>query len=1071
MKKRLATLLACALMCISAAVAQTKITGTVVSADDGQPVMGATVMVVGTKLGSATDANGKFSLTLPQGKSQLQVSYIGLATKTVTAKNGMRIVMQTDANALDEVMVVAYGTAKRSAFTGSAGVLKADKIEQRVVSNVTNALAGQVAGVQTISGNGQPGESAKIRIRGIGSMSSSNSPLYVVDGVPYDGNIANINPQDIESMTVLKDASANAIYGARGANGVVLITTKSGKVGEEPKVTFDAKWGSNSRAVPQYDVIGAGEYYETQYKALYNSKYYHGSTSAEAHSYARQTLLDADNGGLGYQVFTVPEGQSLVGENFRLNPNATPGYSDGEYYYQADDWYDESFQNNLRQEYNANVTGSSGKLNYYASVGYLNDTGIIKNSGFDRYTGRGKVDYQMKDWLKIGTNLAYSYSHTQKPDGQTGEYDWGGSSNIFYTANTIGPIYPMYVRNADGSIAINEATGKATYDSGTNTNFKRPSVTGNAARDIDYNRSDTYIDDFTGKWYAVLTPLKGLSVTGNITVNSQNQRRNLLYSTFASQVSTDGMAYVVQQRDFTVNSQLLAEYKTSIAKLHNIDILAGAESYSLKDQVFYGYNTYLYDPYVGELNNANGTDEKEVHSYTNNYSVRGFLARVQYDYDGKYFFSGSFRRDASSRFSPDNRWGSFGSVGGAWLITKEDFMKDVKWVDLLKLKASWGVQGNDHLLKSDGTENYYAYQDQYETSYSSTTKTYSTTLVYKGNQDLTWETSYSLNIGVDFELFKGRLNGSFEYFNRKTKDLLYNQPTPTSSGNIVGSIPMNIGSIRNEGVELDLNGVLLKTKDIEWTANLNLTHYDNEITDLADNVKETGIKGSYYIYKIGGSLYNSYLVSFAGVDPDNGEALYYVDPDNGDYSTTNDYSKAARADQGSTLPDIYGGFGTTLRAYGFDFSVQMSYQLGGKIYDGTYQAFMHNGGDGMQGTNWSTDIRNAWTPENRYTNVPRLDAADDCYQLDSNRFLISSNYLSLNNITLGYTLPKKWTSAIGAGSVRFYVTGDNLYVWSKRKGLDPRYSLGVGSSTYGSGNAQSDYSVLKSISGGVTLTF
>ena len=407
-------------------------------------------------------------------------------------------------------------------------------------------------------------------------------------------------------------------------------------------------------------------------------------------------------------------------------------------------------------------------------------------------------------------------------------------------------------------------------------------------------------------------------------------------------------------------------------------------------------------------------------------------------------------------------------------MTKEKFLEDISWLNMLKYKASWGIQGNDHLLilvNGEYVNNWYAYKDQYNVSYSN--GQYSTTLAYKGNKDLTWETSYSFNTGFDFELFGSRLNGTVEYFSRITKDLLYNQPTPVSSGISTGYIPTNVGSISNKGIELDLTGVIFRTKDFEWTANLNLTHYKNRITALSPELEAAGgQKGSYYIYRIGGSLFESYVKEYAGVDPDTGKALYYVDPDNGDYTTTSDYSAAKQADQGDLLPKVYGGFGTSLNYKGLDFSIQLSYQLGGRYYDGTYQAFMHNGGSGMQGYNWSTDIRDAWTPENRYTDVPRLDASDDCYQLDSSRFLVSSNYLSLNNITLGYTLPKSWTKKLQINNLRVYVSADNVALLTARKGLDPRQDLGLGSSTYGSGAAtSSSYSAMRTITGGINLTF
>ena len=1014
----------------------------------------------------------QYITTFSSSAKTLVVSFIGMQTQELAIKPNLSISLKPDTETLDEVIVVAYGTAKKSSFTGSASSIKADKLEARVVSNVTNALSGQVAGVQSMSTNGQPGKSAKIRIRGIGSMSSSNDPLYVVDGVPYDGDIASINPADIENMTVLKDAAANAIYGARGANGVILITTKSGQQGEA-KITVDAKWGSNKRAVPNYDVMTSpAQYYETMYRALYNAKAYNGSTAEEAHAYANKNLLDTNNGGLGYQVYTVPNGQNLIGTDFKLNPNATLGYSDGEYYYTPDNWYDEIFgKGNLRQEYNITVSGKTDKLSYFASAGYLDDSGIIDNSSFTRYTGRGKVDYQAKSWLKVGTNIAYTYQNMHSPESQD---NWGSSGNLFYVTNLIAPIYPMYVRNPDGTLAVNSSTGNLVYDNGsTSTNSKRAFM--NMARpagNIAMDRYNTYTDAISGKWYAIITPLEGLSLTANIAANVSNDRTNNLYSRWGgSNTTSDGSTYVKHERDYGINTQYLASYIHTFAEKHNIDLLVGYELYKYKNQLLSGTNDHLYDPFIGELNNAGGTSNKKAESYTDNYMTEGILSRVQYNYDGKYFLSASYRRDASSRFSKDNRWGNFGSIGGAWLMTQENFMKGLKWIDMLKAKVSWGVQGNDHLLMTLGGvsyNNWYAYQDQFKVTYSEDTKQYSLVNLYKGNKDLTWETSYAFNAGIDFELFGSRLNGTIEYFSRKTVDLLYNQPVPLSSGISIGSIPQNVGSIMNKGIEIDLNGVIIRNKNFEWDMNFNLTHYSNKITDLADNVKETGIKGSSYIYEIGGSLYESYLKSYAGVDKTTGSALYYIDPDNGDYETTDDWSKAQLAHQGNTLPKVYGGLGTSLSAYGFDFSIQMAYQLGGRIYDGTYQAIMHTGFSSMAGTNWSKDILKAWTPENPNTDVPRLCASDNSYQLDSNRFLTSSDYLSLNNITLGYTLPKKWMRAMQISNLRLYVTADNLAVLSARKGLDPRMSLGTGSSTT-SGNYT--YSPMRTIAGGLTVTF
>ncbi len=1051
--RKLTFLLTLLFVGVSVVLAQTTYSGKVVSAEDGEPIVGATVMVKGTTTGTITNVNGNFTIVIPGNNRALVITYVGMKAMEVQATQNMVVRMEADTEVLEEVLVVAYGSAKKSAFTGSAAVIKAEKLSQRSVSNVTNALAGQVAGVQVTSSNGQPGTTSTVRIRGIGSMSASNAPLYVVDGVPYDGSISAINPQDIESMTVLKDAAANAIYGSRGANGVILITTKKSN-SKEAVISVDAKWGSNSRAIPNYDVMtDPAMYYETFYKSLFNSRINNGQSAAAAYAYADATLTS--NAGLGYMVYTVPAGEKFIGTNFKMNPKATLGYKDADYYYTPDNWYNELFdKGNVRQEYNVSIAGSSDKLNYYMSAGYLDDSGIVDGSGFNRYTGLAKVDYQAKKWLKVGTNLGVTNYDIQSPGGQT---SWGSSGNLFYVSNMIAPIYPMYVRNTDGSVKVDDR-GLTVYDfGGSSTNFTRAFMPlANPGITLKLDKAHQFTDVVNGKWYAIADIFEGFQLTANFATNVTNQRSNNLYNQFyGGSVGSKGAVSVSHYRQLGVNQQYLATYRKTINNVHNFDFLAGYESYQLKMQTLTGSNTMLYNPYVGELGNAVQVPP-QVGSNTQRYATEGYLTRLQYDYDGKYFFSGSYRRDASSRFHPDNRWGNFGSAGASWLISKEDFMSSFDWIDMLKIKASYGAQGNDNV------GNYYAYLDQYTVANSN--GDFAVSFNYKGNRDITWETSHAFNTGIDFELFDRRLTGGIEYFVRTTTDLLYNQPVPISLG--YSSFPTNIGSIVNNGVELELNGVLYKSKNIEWTANFNATSYKNEITDLAENIKKDGQKGSNYIYKIGGSLYNTYMREYAGVDQFTGKALYYVDPDNGDRSTTDDYQKAKQSDLGSTLAKVYGGFGTQVNAYGFDVSVQMSYQLGGKLYDGSYEALMHSGD--ARGTNWHKDVLNSWTPENPSTTIPRLSSLDVTYQYQSSRFLTSSDYLSLNSVMMGYTLPKSIVNKLKLSSARVYVSGDNLGVLSARRGLDPRQSLGLGSST-SSGNFS--YSALKTITGGVSIKF
>lgn len=1061
-------------------LAQTQVSGKVTSSQDGQPIIGATVMVEGTNNGVVTDIDGNFTIDAPAG-ANLQISYIGMVSKTVKAGKNLKVYLDSETKDLDEIMVIAYGKTKKSAFTGSAVEVKSDDITAHVSSSATTALVGKVAGIQATSSSGEPGSSPTIRIRGIGSISASSQPLYIVDGAPYEAGIATLNPNDIESISVQKDASASAIYGARGANGVVIITTKKARDGQDAKITFDAKWGSNSRLIPNYDVIDdPATYYETHFKAMYNSQFYHGASASDAYEFATANLFSQNNGGLGYLVYTVPQGENLIGRNFKLNPNATLGYSDGEYYYTPDNWYDEVFHSSFRQEYNANVSGNSGKMNYFASAGYLQDGGIVNNSELKRYTGRMNVDYQAKKWLKLSTGMSYTHTDTQSPQFSAGTY--GSSGNLFYITNNMAPIYPLYVRNADGSVKTED--GRVIYDR-NQTNQTRPTLVGNAVGDNEYDTTHSFRDVFQGQWDVQITPIDGLTLDANLNAFANNQRYNGLASQFADGSSVDGAAEVATYRTFTVNQRYTANYDKTFADVHHMNVLLGYEQYKYKYQYLYGYNDHLYDPFIGELDNALGTSQKKTSSYTTNYMTEGFFGRVMYDYDNRYFVNASLRRDASSAFAPDHRWGTFGSFGVAWQLNKEKFLQDATWIDLLKVKLSYGVVGNDNL------GSYYYWADRYSTSYNETTGEYSITMVQKGNESLTWETHHDWNFGVDFGFFKNRLTGTIEYYNQKTVDLLWSKDLPLSSGISVDSYFTNVGSMVNRGLEVSLEGTPVKTKDIEWSVNLNATFNHNEITELDEAVPESGLKYSSRILKVGGSVYETYLKQYAGVDHETGEGMWYKDvyynadgqkvssqtADGYAYTqkeTTKDITEATSYDCGTTLPDVFGGFGTSLTAYGFDLSAQFSYQLGGKIYDGSYQALMHNGQSAGQAMH--KDLLNAWSETNKDSNIPRLStaSADDpgvSSQTPQDRFLTSSDYLCLNNLTLGYTFPKSIIRPLQLSNLRVYVSGENLFILSARKGLDPRYNYGIGSMTSGSGLTTGSYAGLRSITAGITLTF
>ncbi len=1067
--KRLTLILASLLLTSAVALAQSQVTGQVFSQDDNEPITGAIVRVVGAEnIGTVTDYEGRFAIAMPAGKNTLLVSYVGMTSQEVVVKgNRVQVWLASESSSLDEVMVVAYGTAKKSAFTGSASVVKADDLEDRLVSNITNALSGSVAGVQTLTGgNGQPGETATVRIRGVGSINAGMSPLYVVDGVPFDGDLSSISVSDIESMTVLKDAAAAALYGARGANGVIIVTTKKGKQGDA-KVTFDARWGSNSRELSNYNVISdPAQYLELFYQAQYNAAYYHLGYDANAsHVYANNNIFN----NLGYQMYTVPSGQYLIGTNGKLNPNATLGYSDGSYYYTPDSWADGTFCNGLRQEYNVSVSGGTDKLTYFVSGTYLTDEGIIQNSSFDRLTGRSTIDYQAKKWLKLGTNLSYTYYNTKYPYYQTSTTS---SGNAFFLANNIAPVYPMYVRNADGSYAYDATTGYRIYDygDGSSTNSARAFMSiSNPTSDLLYNTEEYLADVMNTKWYVTVTPTEGLNITGTLGYMTDNTRYHYVGNKYYGQTAAyGGEAEQESIRTRTINLQLLATYARTFAQKHNTDFLAGYESYDYNYEYHYGYGYDTYQDNVWAISNTLAGDRNTAGAATS-YATRGFIFRGNYDYDNKYYGSVSYRRDASSRFAPEHRWGNFWSVSGAWVITKENFMKDAKWLNMLKFKASFGQQGNDNI------GNNYAYLDQYTISGSDTWS--DGTLYYKGNENLTWETSNSFNIGFDFSMFKDKFSGTIEYFNRQTSDMLYNKPVATSLG--YSSIPMNVGSMRNNGLEIELNYKALQTKDVELDVWANATFIANKILSLDESLGGEMISGSR-IYREGESMYQFYLVKYAGVDPENGEALFWAreasewDDDGnatayeGEEYTTNSWSTAYtsnRCGTGDLLPDVYGGFGVNLKVKNFDFAISCAYQLGGRIYDSGYQNLMGQGTSSSYGINWHKDILNSWTSENTNTNIPKLDASASysLYSYTSDFFLTSSNYLSINNIAIGYTLPKKISRKAGLETVRFYGAGDNLFLISARQGLDPRQSYTT--------STNSTYSTIRTISGGVKLVF
>ncbi len=1038
------------------------IKGTVID-ENGQPVIGASVMIKGTLKGDVTDVSGHFRLNGVKTSDKLSVSCIGMISVEVDPQQEMTIHLKTDQQQLDEVLVVAFGQQTKSSFTGSAAVVKSETLEKKQLTNVISGLQGEVAGLQMTSGSGSPTATPSIAIRGFGSINAGTSPLIIVDGAPYDGGWNNLNPNDVESITVLKDAASNALYGARGANGVIMITTKKGK-SENAVVTLDAKWGVNSRAAQDYDKItDPGQYYEMYYRALYNYNVRDNGLSAyDAHVAANTTLgKPASQGGLGYIVYSVPENEYLIGTNGKLNPHATLGnrvYSGGQFYtLLPDNWVDEAFRKGLRQEYNLSLTGGTGKMNFYGSLGYLNNEGIAYNSDFERYTARFKTDYQAKEWLKVGASV--SYTHTNQNDVNDGD-------DLFLMTSELAPIYPVYIRDDNGKIMTDENGRLYDYGSGENGGAKRPAnllPARNPLQANELNKNSTKANITTVNGYADFTPLEGLKITlnGTVTDNEWNNFSKVqpFYGNTASTYPGGYLSKTAYQT-FTLNFQQIVNYTRQFGR-HNVSVMAGHENYNYNYNYVWGDRENMFS-YFGTNDLDGAVKVISNGSSTTRYNTEGWFSRAMYNFDEKHFLSASYRRDASSRFHPDHRWGNFYSVGGAWTINKESWF-DVRWIDMLKLKASWGQQGNDSIGD-------YRYTD----TYSIENVDGKVALVQSGvgNKDITWETNSNFNTGVEFDIFKSRITGSVEYFRRKTTDMLCFVYVPMSGG--YGGSYDNVGDMMNRGVELDLHFNVLRAKDFNWDINLNATHFRNKVLMLQEDNKNATLDGhpgyvnGSYFYGEGLSIHTFRLKKYAGVSS-TGESLWYqVDESTGETGTTTSSSNATYYNCGTADPDLYGGFSTTLTFKGFDLSVNFNYSIGGKAIDYGYITLMSNPSNGYTGFSFHKDLLNAWSETNTGSDIPRFQYAvkdvDTGSTVLSDRFLTDASTLTLQTINLGYTLPKNWVSKLGLSNLRLYVSGDNLCYWSKRKGFDPRGSFWGSTST-------STYSPMRTFTGGLTVQF
>ena len=1016
---------------------------------NGEPLIGATVQPVGGGNGAATDVNGEFSLSVPFNVKTLKVSYVGYKTQELPIQPSMAITMSDNGTALDEVMVVAYGTAKKTSYTGSAEAVTNKKLELRPVTDATKALEGNVAGLQVTSASGQPGSSPNIQIRGYGSINAYSTPLYVVDGAPFDGNLSSINPSDIESMTVLKDASAAALYGARGANGVVMITTKKGVEGRS-NIMWRSTFGWSSRATKRYQHVDQKEYVQLVYEALRNEAIDNGNSWSDAEAIARGKL-SSTLGGEQYNPFKNYSWDQLIDPaTGQVRADAKSAWNE--------DWYDSVIRKNaFRHEHQLQVTGGSEHAQYLMSLSYLNEDGILKTTNYERYTGRASITSQITDWL--GANINVSLAHAMQ---NFSDYDGTSTSNVWYTAQFINPLLPVYLKDIEGK-TVYDADGNIQYDWGEATpNGTRPgsmtdfSSLGMLMLDKAYAKRDVAglrTGLVLGSDLAKYGWRQGLKLAANFSMDYVNRNNtNYMNSQHGNQANAGGLLEKYNRRTQSYTFNQLLTWDRTFGD-HTIGLLAGHEWYAYEYNYLVAGKTNLVDG-IYELRPA--TTLLEADSYSDNYRIDSWLGRLNYNFAGRYFLSGSLRQDKSSRFHPKHNKGTFWSVGANWRVSGEKFMQNVGWINNLSVKASFGEQGNDML------STYYAWQSLYDLSYSNATNI-GGIIASLENENVSWEKSQNLNAGFDAILFNHRLQLNVDFYNRLTKNMLLNRPMALSTG--FSGYMDNVGDMRNRGVEASLRITPVRTADFEWNITMIGTHNKNKVIKLTKEAPEliSGVR----VIKEGMPIYTYYMPKSAGVDPSNGHSLYwaYEKDDDGNMKPgteyiTDSYSVAntCKYYQGSRQPDIFGSLGTDFSWRGLTLSVLTTYSLGGKVFDSLYQSDMNLW---YLSSTWNKNMMRRWQKPGDVTDVPRSTIAESIANTD--RFLIDASYFAIKNITLAYALPMSWISKLGMTGARIFGSVDNLALFTHLDGMDPQYNF--------SGGTDYDYSPNKTYTVGIELNF
>jgi TonB-linked SusC/RagA family outer membrane protein len=895
------------------------------------------------------------------------------------------------------------------------------------------ALQGAASGVQVNSVSGQPGGATQIRVRGIGSITQSSAPLYVVDGVPISSTgtdltsvaqtadfMSTLNPNDLESVTILKDASASAIYGSRAANGVVLITTKQGRAGGN-KFSASVSGGFSEQAVDKHATLSAEEYYRLYFNSYYNTAVAGGASPAAAAITANTNTRNK----LSVNPFNT------------LNPFIEGGaLAPGAALYYDSDWRSAVLRRGVTKDANVSASGGTEKLKYYVSGGYFDQKGIVIGSDFKRFTGKFNLNGDVTKSISFGINNTVANSIQNTPAGA------GGGANPVRFADINSNIYSIYSRDASGNI-LYDTKGKAIY------NYVNP--VSPDFNPLGLNELDQYLTKTTrinSSPFIQAKFLNGFTAKALVSLDYTGIRENQFYNLeHGNGVGVKGRAYRYSKEDITTTYINTLSYDKTFGK-HSINVLVGQEAFKNTFDSFSAERTGFSFAGQTELGNAALPGSGTTSSVTEE-RFASYFSRLSYDFDSKYYLSGTFRRDGSSVFGPDKKYGNFASIGGAWRISQENFMKSLTFINELKLRGSYGTTGNN-LIGRYAAQGLYSLTGAYEGQGAA---------VYSqlANSALEWEKVKTTDIGIEFSILNRRMNGEIGYYKKQHDGLLFAQPLSRLTG--FSSLNTNLAEMENSGLEFTLGGTPILTNDFNWTVSFNLSTNNNKIVKLT----QAEVADGTYNLKVGKDRYSWYLREYAGIDQTDGRAMWYMDDANGNKVTTKAFASAKLYDtHGSALPDFFGGFNNNLTYKDFDLSVFTYFSYGGKVYDALEQALTHNGI--TPGQQLSREVLNAWSSTNTSSTIPRFVPVNtDLSNSTSTRYLHDGSFIRVKNITLGYRLNKDWAAKAKIGNARIFLMAENPFTLAKHKGLDPEQTV--------AGTSNNDIPNIKTLSLGLTVGF